>query len=361
MKKGYLLVLSLLSPLALTGCGKKDTKMSLEDAKIQAVNQVSYSDYATSGVQGDFELITKSVVEDYTFDISYTVGELKEYKGRDDSVYHFIEVSTDGKTAKVTPPNYLDANLDFTNVYKSTYAQCYLEASFSYNGEVYKTKKYNIKVNAVSSCTIKELYGENLLKSGISVEVDAYYMGAYSNTTHYQGAFVQDGDAGLLIYGMDYNKLPAGLKVGDPIHITGTTSPYNGLQELKNCTFTVLTDEAAIDKLAKPVTIEFNKQTKFEYYNLSALVHVKGTVSNYSLNDSDASRRKIKGKITTEDGGVITVFADEKYMDADNFAAVVSKFVDGATVDVTSFLGYYSKSSTFNASSVQLVNPIFAD
>ena len=230
MKKGYLLVLSLLSPLALTGCGKKDTKMSLEDAKIQAVNQVSYSDYATSGVQGDFELITKSVVEDYTFDISYTVGELKEYKGKDDSVYHFIAVSTDGKTAKVTPPNYLDANLDF----KSTYAQCYLEASFSYNGEVYKTKKYNIKVNAVSSCTIKELYGENLLKSGISVEVDAYYMGAYSNTTHYQGAFVQDGDAGLLIYGMDYNKLPAGLKVGDPIHITGTTSPYNGLQELKN-------------------------------------------------------------------------------------------------------------------------------
>ena len=90
-------------------------------------------------------------------------------------------------------------------------------------------------------------------------------------------------------------------------------------------------------------------------------MHVKGTVSDYSLNEKDASRRKIKGKITTEDGGVIAVFADEKYMDADNFAAVVTKFVDGATVDVTSFLGYYSKSSTFNASSVQLVNPIFAD
>ena len=360
MKKGYLLALALLSPLALVGCGQEETKMSLEEAKVQAVNQVSYSDYAIAGTQGDFDLITKSVVEDYIFDISYTVGELKEYKGKDDSVYHFIEVSSDGQIAKVTPPNYLDANLDFAKEYGS-YAQCYVEASFSYGGEVFKTKKYNIKINAVSSCTIKELYADNLLKSDISVEVNAYYMGAYSNDTHWQGSFVQDGDAGLLIYGLDYAKLPSGLKVGDPIHITGTTSPYNGLQELKNCTFTILKDEVAISKLAKPVTIEFNSQTTFQYYNLSTLVHAKGTVTDYKIEGADASRRKIKGKIQTDDGAAIAVFADEKYMSKDNFAAVVEKFKDGATVDVTSYLGYYSKSSTFSASSVQLVNPIFAE
>ena len=360
MKKGYLFALAVLSPLALTGCGQEESKMSLEDAKIQAVNHVSYSDYAISGTQGDFELVTKSIVEDYTFDISYTVGELKDYKGKDDSAYHFIQVSSDGKTAKVTPPNYLDSNLDFAKTYGS-YAQCYLDASFSYNGEVFKTKKYNIKINAVSSCTIKDLYTADLLKSDISVEVNAYYMGAYSNTTHWQGSFVQDGDAGLLIYGLDYAKLPSGLKVGDPIHITGVTSPYSGLQELKNCTFTILKDEETISKIAKPVTIEFNKDTNFQYYNLSALVHAVGTVSDYELDEPTAGRRKIKGKINTADGASIAVYADEKYMDAANFAKVVEKFVTDATVDVTSYLGYYSKSASFDANSVQLVNPIFAE
>ncbi len=359
MKKIQALPILALSPvLLLAGCGEVKG-MSLDEAKAQAINQISYTDYAIDGVQGDFDLITESVVEDYRFTVAYTAGELREYKGEDDTVYHFVTVSEDGKTAQVVPPNKLDANLNFAKNYGS-YAQCYIEATFSYNEEVFGTKKYNIKVNAVSSCTVKELYTSDLLKEGISVEVNAYYTGAYNNDKHYQGAFAQDGDAGIMIYGLDYSKLPSGLQVGDPIHISGATSPYNGLQELKNCTITKLTDEAAIAKLTKPVAIEFNESTKFEYHNLSALIHAAGTVSNYKLDESTADRRKIKGYITVG-SAKIYVYADEKYMSPDNFAVALEKFTDGATVDVTSFAGYYSTSSTFSASGVQLVNPIFAD
>ncbi len=359
MKKIHALPILALSPvLLLAGCGEVKG-MSLDDAKIQAVNQVFYTDYAIDGVQGDFDLITESIVEDYHFTVKYTAGELKEYKGVDDTVYHFVTISEDGKTAKVVPPNKLDDNLKFVETYGS-YAQCYIEASFSYNNEVFNTKRYNIKVNAVSTCTIKELYSESLLKEGISVEVNAYYTGAYNNDKHYQGAFAQDGDAGILIYGLDYSKLPSGLQVGDPIHISGATSPYNGLQELKNCTITKLTDETAIGKISKPVTIEFNESTEFEYHNLSALIHAAGTVSKYKLDESTADRRKIKGYINVG-SAKIYVYADEKYMSPDNFAVALEKFTEGATVDVTSFAGYYNTTGTFNAKSIQLVNPIFAD
>lgn len=365
MKRSALVLAASILAMGLSGCGK--AKVTVSDAAVEALDQISYTDEATTGVSGNFDLSATSSAENYEFTVTYTAGALVEYP----SGYNFISISEDGKTAIVKAPNYLDKTLDFKAKYGS-FAQCYIEATINYEGTAVKdpsdetknlSKRYNIRINATSSCKVADLYTTDLFKAGIAVELDAYYMCQYDPTAGdntYKGVFVADGDAALELYGL--NSLPDGIKEGDPIHITGKTSPYNGLMELaKPLSVTLLTEaEATASGIVKPVTIQYTDATVIEHKNICSQIHVTGTVAANPTTEVASGRTTSDIKVTVGTK-TLAVRVDSKYMGDDLAAKAVAKFVKGATVDFTGILGYYSSADEFDAKKIQVLRPVFAD
>lgn len=349
MKKTALILTAGLMAIGLASCGGNG-EAAYSTALDSAMAQVSYSDQAIAGVTGNFDLITESVSNNYTFTVTYTAGNLVEYPAG----YTFISISDDGKQAVVTAPNFLDKTLDFKAKY-GTFAQCYIEATFHYNDKTSEAKRYNIKVNATSSTTIENLYSTDLNTKGIAVEVDGYYLTTYKDDDPYGGVFVGDGDSGIQLYGL--SALPSGIQPGDPVHVTGTTSPYNGTPELAKPTMKKVTVTSSF-KATKPTTIEFTEGFTWKYSNLSALVHVNGTVSNTKVNETTAGKFKVTCNLNVG-ASKLYVYAYASNMSAENYAAAKAKIVDGATVDVTGVVGMYSADGTFQASGIQMLNPIF--
>jgi hypothetical protein len=356
MKKTKFILTAALMAMSLTACGNGEAEYKA--ALDSAMAQVSYSDQSITGVTGNFDLITDSISGKYDFTITYTAGNLVEYPAG----YTFISISDDGKQAVVTAPNFLDKTLDFKAKY-GTFAQCYIEATFHYNDKTSEAKRYNIKVNATSATDIASLYTDDLFKSGIKVETNGYYLGTYDDTNPYQAVWVADGNSGLTVYGL--SALPSGIQPGDPVHLTGTTSPYNGLAEIKAPTMKKLTDTAAIAKLTQPVTTEFTKASDLVWKNLSTKVHAAGTLKDVKMTDANKATVTDPTQAYTCTGNVyvgtekLYIYCYAKYMTAAAFSAAAAKFVEGSSVDVTGYLGIYSSDNTWKASAAQVLNPIF--
>lgn len=362
MKRIPFVLAASLMALSLVGCG--ESKPTVSEAAVEALGQISYTDEATTGVTGDFALSVTSEAEGYDFTLTYTAGDLIAYPDG----YTFISISEDGATAKVTAPNFLDKTLDFKNQY-GTFAQCYIEATLNYEGSPVKdpadasknySKKFNIRINATSACKIADLYTADLLKAGVAVEFDGYFLSCYNPEDPYNGVFVADGDAGVELYGL--STLPSGLKAGDPVHVTGMTSPYSGLVEIaKPLTMKIITAEAATASgIAAPVTIEYTDTYEFKYQNLCTKIHVTGKVKATPEWSVVAGRTQGTGYVivgTKE----IAVRVDSKYAGDTITAAAKTKLVKDAQVDLTGILGYYSSADSFTASGIQVLAPVFAE
>jgi hypothetical protein len=256
--------------------------------------------------------------------------------------------------------------LDFQAKYGS-FAQCYIETKLHYDGKEYAGQKYNIKVNAVSATTVDALYSAELNTAGIKVTLNGYYIGTYNTDDPYNGTWIADGNAGVMLYGLQAAGLPKDIKEGDPVAISGTTAPYSGLVELKNPSMKILKDEAAIAKLTKPTNIEFTESTVWEYKNISCKAHAVGTLSDVKMLQSDgktaATGLSDAYRITANVNvgkAKLSIYCYAKYMTKAAFEAAYPKFVEGASVDVTGYLSYFSKGDTFDAAGIQIVNPTFA-
>lgn len=61
------------------------------------------------------------------------------------------------------------------------------------------------------------------------------------------GILVQSGSHGFMVYNIKKNKVPSGLKVGDIVEVSGTSSPYNGTKQIKgsDAQITILSGEDA--------------------------------------------------------------------------------------------------------------------
>jgi hypothetical protein len=356
MKHIYTYLLAGLTALSLISCGQ--TKVSVEDAAKEASNQISYTDQASAGVSGDFALVTSSSSSGYDFTVTYTAGAKIEYPAG----YTFISISEDGATAKVTPPNYLDATLNFKATY-GTFAQCYIKSTLHLDGKDYEGTQYNIKVNAISQCAIADLYGASLFVKGVAVETYGYYTGTYNPDDPYNGVFVSDGDAGVQLYGL--SKLPSGIKEGDLVKVSGKTSPYSGVAELAAPLSMTIVDKAPF-AVTSAKTIEFTESTVLVQKNISNKLHAQGTLSDVKMLDSGgkattdiASAYKVTGNINVGTAKLY-IYCYSKYMTPENFTASATKMSAGGTVDMTAYLSIYSSDNSFSVSKCQVIDPIFA-
>ncbi len=75
-----------------------------------------------------------------------------------------------------------------------------------------------------------------------------------SSTHIYSGVYVQDGDYAIMVYGGQLSTLwlAGEFEIGDTVHVEGTLSPYNGLQEVQPTVFELVDDSS----IAEPTVLE---------------------------------------------------------------------------------------------------------
>ena len=254
MKKLKLLVLSSALIMGLTACGgttadtnSSDTTTSSAASTVnyatlanEAITNISasYDKWATSGVSNNQTLTISSEVTDattgtkYNFAISYSLA---------DAAKDYLSISSDGAKLVVKADS---EDHSFKNG---------VTASASYNGTVYATKSFNIKVNAKNYIGLDKVYYK---ADKDSVTTRGYVQALNKNASIIT---IAAGENAVSLYSSNA-KYYSELKKGDLVEVTGTVSIYNGYYEIKPTSITTVDD----DSIAAPVDLVIDGNTDLD-------------------------------------------------------------------------------------------------
>ncbi len=123
--------------------------------------------------------------------------------------------------------------------------------------------------------TVREKITDGTYKENSVVEFSGYITATMAESDISDGVYVQDGDYALMLYAgnLDTAWADGELKIGDLVHVKGTLSPYNGLNEVKPTIVEKVTADVLEDsKLPVPTTptaLEINDDTDFSKEGLA--------------------------------------------------------------------------------------------
>ena len=246
MKLSKLLLLPLLV-LGVAACGpKKPAKMTDQEIVNAVANDPALMLTSDGGLfeagttkqltSGDFLLATKN----YTY-----ISEELDPEGNPVTYTPTLEWSFSDK-AHWTKSGYSDDPTRMKFIPEGAFAtedeyRSDITCKITLN-EASKTLGWHTYMNKVditgTLLTLRE-YREKIKNGTISnsdnVIFYAYITGVHAEEHEYSGVYVQDGDAGIMLYAGNLSKywVSQGLAVGDLVKVQGYLSPYNGLNEVK--------------------------------------------------------------------------------------------------------------------------------
>ena len=123
--------------------------------------------------------------------------------------------------------------------------------------------------------TVREKITDGTYKENSVVEFSGYVTATMAESDISDGVYVQDGDYALMLYAgnLDTAWADEELKIGDLVHVKGTLSPYNGLNEVKPTIVEKVTadvlEDSGLPVPTTPTALEINDDTDFSKEGLA--------------------------------------------------------------------------------------------
>lgn len=105
---------------------------------------------------------------------------------------------------------------------------------------------------------VREGIASGDIASGDKVSFNGKITATMAESDIGDGVYVQDGEYALMIYGGDLEKLwgAGDFEIGDTVHVEGSLSPYNGLNEVQPTVFEEVSDTTIAEPTALTITAD---------------------------------------------------------------------------------------------------------
>ena len=273
MKLSKLLLLPLLV-LGVAACGpKKPAKMTDQEIVNAVANDPALMLTSDGGLfeagttkqltSGDYLIATKTY--EYTLEEvdsegnPVVVSPKLEWSFSDKANWTKQGYSDDITRMKFVPEGVYTAEDEYSSDITCTITLNDASASLVYHTHM---NKVDISGTLMTIKAYREGIVDGTVKNDDKVIFYGYITGVHAEEHEYSGVYVQDGDAGIMLYA---NKLGTywesqNLAVGDLVKVQGFMSPYNGLYEVK---------PNIVLKVKDPSKIEYTVATP-TYYEIPA-------------------------------------------------------------------------------------------
>ena len=213
----------------------------------------------------------------------------------------------------------------------------------------FKNVEYIAKATTVTATltyvylySIQQIYS---LPANSSVEVDGVYMGLVAGS----GYIFMNGEYGILLYNSSATE--GTYTVGNKYTLSGETTTYSGLYELKNTTtVTALSDETRVSKVGTPSTyVVVGGETDPALAN--RLTSLSGVVTEHT-----ATAAETNDTVTISvNGQSVTMYIKAAANTSDVYTAICDSLSDETSITIEGFTGWY------NGFQVQFTRVVEAD
>ena len=192
--------------------------------------------------------------------------------------------------------------------------------------------------------------------SGTAIDTIGFYMGSFP-TNMYNGVFFGDGENGYVTY--KGAAFPIGMKAGTPLHVVGSSSPYNGYPEvdISAGSITVLPAAVVAETVLAPVAKTIGAALGAADLNRQFTVTdaVIKTITQAVVPTGTTKDGKYVLTVTLPDTTTLDVsfFVKKSGLDASVYSALASAVVGGKL----SFTAFGGQNVSGGVTSYQLITP----